>query len=128
MKPAAPCRQAGVLIADPDPSVRGLLTCGLRFQNFAVWEAESGAEAVELVRAHLDEIDLALIDLRLPGLGGLAVLTILEQLKPGLRCCLLGGDNSADEALRAAGAWRVFHKPFSFLEMARCLRAVQEGT
>jgi DNA-binding NtrC family response regulator len=126
MKPAAPRRQPGVLVADEDPSVRGLLTCGLRFQNFAVWEAESGAEAVELLREHLDDIDLALIDARLPGLGGLGLLTLVEQLKPGLRCCVLGGDVSADDALHAAGAWRVFHKPFSFREMAHCFRAVQE--
>jgi DNA-binding response OmpR family regulator len=121
-------RLSGILVADEDPSVRGLLTCGLRFQNFMVWEAESGAEAVELLRQHLDEIDLALIDLRLPVLGGLAVLAIFAQLKPGLRCCLLGGDQSADVALRESGAWRVFRKPFSFVEMARCFRAVQDCT
>jgi DNA-binding response OmpR family regulator len=121
-----PRRLPGVLVADGDPAIRGLLTCGLRFQNFVVWEAESGAEAVELLRRHLDEIDLALIDMRLPDLDGLAVLGMAEQLKPGLRCCLLGGDVSADDALREAGAWRVFHKPFSFVEMAHCFRAVQE--
>lgn len=123
---ASPRRLLGALVADGDPAVRGLLVCGLRFQNFAVWEAESGAEAIDLLRGHLDEIDLALIDLRLPLLDGLAVLAIAEQLKPGLRCCLLGRDVSADDALREAGAWRVFHKPFSVVEMARCFRAVQE--
>jgi DNA-binding NtrC family response regulator len=122
----SPRRHTGILVADGDQAVRNLLVCGLRFQNFAVWEADSGAEAVEVVRRHLDDIDLALIDMRLPGLGGLAVLAILDQLKPGLRCCLMDGERSAEEALREAGAWHVFRKPFSFTEMARCLRVVQE--
>jgi DNA-binding response OmpR family regulator len=126
MKTSAAHRQPGVLVADEDPAVRGLLTCGLRFQNFAVWEAESGVEAVELLRRYKDKIDLALLDLRLPGLDGLAILTVFAQVKPGLRCCVLGGDVASDDALLEAGAWRVFHKPFSFVEMARCFRAVQE--
>jgi DNA-binding response OmpR family regulator len=126
MKSTAPRRLPGVLIADDDPSVRGLLTCGLRFQNFAVWEAECGEDAVELLRLHLDEIDLALIALGLPVMGGVAVLAMLEQMKPELRCCIMGSDEMAEAALFKAGAWRVFHKPFSFMEMVRCLRAAQE--
>jgi CheY-like chemotaxis protein len=124
MKSPGSRRQPGILVAEGDPEVRGTLVCALRFQNCAVWEAECDAQTVEVLRRHLNEIDLVLLDARLPSQGGQAVLGILEQLKPGLRCCLLGTEEGRD--LPGPATRQVFRKPFSLAEMARCLRTVQE--
>ena len=44
------------------------------------------------MRQHIDEIDVALLDLRMPGQNGLATLAALKKLKPTLRCCVMSGE------------------------------------
>lgn len=57
-----------------------------------VLEAASLAAALELAAAHPD-LDLALLDLRLPGVTGFDALASLQQLSPGLPIVVMSGDN-----------------------------------
>ena len=116
-------RKPGLLVVDDDPSVRQLLSLGLRHHGFSVWLAADGLEAIQLYRTQGDQIDLILLDVRMPGLDGPQTLSILRQLKPNVRCCFISGETGgyAPEELAALGAECFFKKPFSLAEVAQIL-------
>jgi CheY-like chemotaxis protein len=128
MREGATARPVGVLLVDDDLAVRDSLTRWLRGHGFLVWPAPGGAAALELLGSHAAEIDLALIDLRMPGMDGFATLAALRAAAPGLVCCLMGGFvNDAEERLLAAGAAAVFDKPLRLRDLAQTLRGLLSG-
>lgn len=95
-----------LLIADDHPVVReGLIGIFARQPGFdVIGQAADGEETVRL--ALLLQPDVILMDLRMPGLDGLAALTRLNQAQPGMRVIVLTShDNEQDvRAALAAGA------------------------
>jgi CheY-like chemotaxis protein len=121
-RPAA-TRPRGVLVVDDEAFIRTLLAAGLRQEGLAVWLAASGQEALDLYRRHRDAIDVALLDVRMPGADGVQTLTALRVLGPRILPCFMSGDlgNYTEEGLRDLGAATVFRKPFDVSEVARVL-------
>ena len=80
-----------VVLADDSPETRDLLTIALEMQGHfrVVGQAADGAEAIELVRLH--QPDLALLDLGMPGVGGLEALPGLRAGSPGTRVVVVSG-------------------------------------
>ena len=71
-----------VLIVDDHPLTRGALAALLQQNDFSVaGEAASGEEAIEVARAL--QPDLILLDLSMPGIGGLGALPLLREAAPG---------------------------------------------
>jgi CheY-like chemotaxis protein len=116
---------AAVLVVDDESMVRDLLGVALRHFGFTVRPAAGGAEAVDLYRRHGADIDVVLLDVRMPGLDGPQTLAELRRLNPQVRCCFMSGDTGAYTTadLLTLGAARVFAKPFGSLgDLARGLR------
>lgn len=91
-----------VLVADDDARVRSLLATLLQATAgvASVIEAEDGAEAVQLGRG--EQVDVAVLDLNMPGLDGVDAALALASLRPAPRIAL----HSSDPELlrqRAAG-------------------------
>jgi CheY-like chemotaxis protein len=108
-------------VVDDEAAVRSFLDVGLRHYGFDVRLAADGQEAVKQYQQQGSELDLVLLDVRMPGLDGPQTLAALRQLNAELRCCFMTGQAglySEDELLNL-GAIRVFHKPFQLAEMAR---------
>jgi CheY-like chemotaxis protein len=113
-----------VLLVDDEPAVRRLLevTLGNGTRNRFV-HAENGAEAIQ--KARTEPVDLAVLDVGMPGADGFAVCEALKSLprerRP--RVVMLTAHNSqADQARgRAAGADSYFAKPFSPLSLLDCV-------
>ncbi|HET7043405.1 MAG TPA: response regulator transcription factor [Gaiellaceae bacterium] len=89
------------LVADDDQAARFLLATLLRVTDgvSSVVEAVNGLDAVELGRSR--RLDVALLDLNMPGLDGIEAALELRSLQPGLRIALR---SSAPEVLRRRGA------------------------
>jgi len=119
--PAANPRKFGILVVDDDDSVRNFLNIGLKHHGFAVWPAADGQQAVQLYQQHASEIDLVLLDVRMPGLDGPQTLAALRQLNPQVRSCFMTGQagHYSEEELLKLGAARVFLKPFQLAEMTQ---------
>jgi DNA-binding NtrC family response regulator len=118
-----------VLVVDDEPAFLNLLGQVLEQHGLAVRLAGSGDEAVELVARHRDEINLVLLDVRMPDIDGPQTLAALRRLAPDLRCCFMSGEPgvcSTDDLL-ALGAVAFFPKPFKMAEVARTLREVLEA-
>ena len=96
-----------VLVADDEALIRAGIRLVLETADDLeiVAEAADGAEAVELVRRH--RIDVALLDIRMPRLDGLAAAEQITQLVPHTRVVVLttfGEDDYVARALRAGAA------------------------
>ena len=113
----------GILVVDDEEDLRALLSIGLRQQGFAVWLAADGHEALELYRRHREFIDVALLDVRMPGQDGPQTLAALYKVNPQIRCCFMSGDfgSHTEEKLRSLGAAAVLPKPFRLAEVAHQL-------
>ncbi len=111
-----------VLVVDDDPGVRALLIGMLARLGYAVLAAADGAEGVELYRRHAAEVDLVLLDVRMPEMDGPAALAELRRLNPGVTCCFMTGDPArAAGDLAALGARAVLTKPFTAADLLAVL-------
>src|SRR5262249_5776833 len=115
----AVARRPGILIADDMVVMLTLLKFELESRGLAVWVAVDGDDALDLYRSHRDEIDLVLLDVKMPGLDGPHPLTALQQLCPTVRCCFMTGNPRpyTVEGLLQMGAVGVFQKPFVITEV-----------
>jgi CheY-like chemotaxis protein len=109
---------------DDQPVLRRILSLGLSAAGFDVRLAASGPEAVAVYREHGRDIDLVLLDVRMPGLDGPQTLAALREIDPTVRCCFMSGQAATygPDELRALGAVGVIPKPFNLAELGRALR------
>lgn len=102
-----------ILITDDDAGVRETLRDILAPSGYRTFLAESGEEAIDIVRAH--QVHIALLDMHLPRLSGLETLAIFRQMRASLPAILISGE--CDESLmrRALSekAYCVLAKPVS---------------
>jgi DNA-binding NtrC family response regulator len=123
-----------ILIVDDEASIRTSLGRFLGRLGHEVAEAESAEAALRVLRG--DDIDLLLLDLRLPGQDGLAFFRELRESHPHLGIIIVSGHGTLDTAIEAMrlGALDFLKKPAELLELeaaigrsGRLLRAQAEG-
>ena len=92
MKPA-------ILVVDDEPVARQSLSDILRLEGYTVVSQPNGQAAVEHVRTH--PIDLMIVDLRMPGMDGLEVVQVVNQVSPETEVILLTAYASTESAIQA---------------------------
>jgi DNA-binding NtrC family response regulator len=113
---------ARVLIVDDDSVSCQLIAEVLQGDGVQVsWETEPGA-AIELARR--DHIDLAILDMRMPQMNGLALMQALRSDTPGLPVMIMTGFGSMDSAVEALnlGAIEYVSKPMNVEEIRAAVR------
>jgi len=113
-----------ILVAEDDAPLAEFLHQRLLQEQFAVHMASNGVEAEQL--ACDQAYDLVLLDLNLPGIGGLDVLRGIRSKRPDLPVVIVTGSCRMEERVRGldAGADDYLAKPFAFAELAARIRAV----
>jgi two-component system nitrogen regulation response regulator GlnG len=103
---------ARILVADDEPAIRWLLERLLRQAGHSVTVAEDGPTA--LARASAEPHDLAFVDVRMPGLDGLEVLSRLRAGAPDTAVIVMTAHGSVRAAVEAMqrGAYDYLTKPF----------------
>ena len=91
--------KSNILIVDDEPVARKSLSDILRLEGYSVASAPNGQSAVEHVRTH--HIDLMIVDLRMPGMDGLEVVQVVNQLAPDTEIVLLTAYASTETAIQA---------------------------
>ena len=120
--------QSRVLIVDDEPSIRKALHTTLSGLGFDIEEAASGNQAVSFVRS--EDYDAALLDINMPGIGGIETCRIIRGLKPQLPILMLTVRDDPEDKIKAlgAGADDYITKPFHVGElMARVRAAVRRS-
>lgn len=115
--------QSTVLIVDDEPSIRVSLRTILSGMGFDVVEAARGEEALSLVRTA--QFDVVLLDINMPGIGGIEVCRLMRKNSPRLPIVMLTVQGSEDRKVEAldAGADDYVTKPFQLRELVARLRA-----
>ena len=114
--------QSAVLIVDDDPGVRRALAEGLSNAGFMVVTAASAEEA--LTRLTVVSVDLALIDLKLPGMSGIDLLRELHQRSPATALIIITANPTVTSAIEALHleAYDYLLKPFTLDEVERAVK------
>ncbi|PWB76419.1 hypothetical protein C3F09_00170 [candidate division GN15 bacterium] len=105
-----------LLVVDDEPDQRSLLAGYLARRGFEVSAASGGPEALELYPSIFAPV--ALVDMKMPGMTGLELLTRLRELNPFLQVIVLTAFGSIETAVAAmrAGAYDYLTKPVEDLE------------
>ena len=105
-----------VLVVDDEPHIGQIIRTRLEQGPFSVVLAEDGREALALLATN-EDIRLVVLDLMLPGMGGLEVLRTMrgDERWRSLPCLVLtaAGQDSHFREAKALGAADVLTKPFS---------------
>ncbi|MFI5614423.1 response regulator transcription factor [Amycolatopsis sp. NPDC051903] len=129
MKASATLPGRLVLVVDDDPRVRTVVSWQLEAEGFRVTEAADGRRALEAIAR--EQLDLVILDLALPGVGGLDVLRSLRdgeraQGDTALPVIVLSGRSGETDRIVGLdlGADDYLVKPFSPGELAARVRSV----
>jgi two-component system nitrogen regulation response regulator GlnG len=101
-----------ILVADDEESMRWVLSKALRKKGFTVDLAKDGDEALDLIQAN--GYDLAILDIKMPGISGLDLLDRVREMKSDLLMVIMTAEASMKNAVEAMkrGAYDYITKPF----------------
>ena len=117
-----------LVIEDEEPLVE-LFRQILERLGYRVLQARTGKEAVEFARTFDGQIDLALLDIKLPDMDGGRVYPLIMEARPDLKVIVCSGYSIHGPAqdILDAGAEGFIQKPFSIAPFAEKLKEVLEG-
>jgi DNA-binding NtrC family response regulator len=106
-----------LLIVDDDEQLRQTLVRRFQREGSTVLAAASGEAALEKLAQ--ERVDIALLDLHLPGMSGIELLEQLKERQPELEVLMLTGHGSIETAIQAMkrGAYDYLTKPFQLPEL-----------
>lgn len=115
-----------VLVVDDEESVRRLSQTILHSLGYKTLTADSGENALKVFSANRDKIDLVLLDLSMPGIGGIKCLEKMIQLDPNIQVIIASGYSSkvAIKDSIKSGAKDYIIKPYTKKELAGVIRNV----
>ncbi|SDF45282.1 response regulator transcription factor [Terriglobus roseus] len=115
--------QGTILIVEDDTALRHSLSTMLRVLGFETFEAQSGELGLAELRNH--KMELVLLDLNMPGMGGIAACKKIRAAYPRLPIIVLTVRDHVEDKVSAldAGADDYVTKPFLLPELAARIRA-----
>ena len=119
--------QPKLLVVDDEQFVRELLEDFFGKMDFTVVTAANGTEGIAACRK--ERFDAALVDLKMPGQGGIAVLEEVSQIDPALPVIMMTGYPTIDSSIEAIrrGAYDYIIKPFKLQELKELIdRAIRD--
>ncbi|WP_051434544.1 PAS domain S-box protein [Desulfonatronum lacustre] len=117
-----------ILVVDDEPEIRELTREALEALGFKVKSAVSGEEALETYRREGEGIDLVLLDLNMPGMGGHRCLQELLRADPLVKVVIASGYSSEGHGRQSlsAGAKGFIGKPYQLRDLEAVIREVLE--
>jgi len=115
-----------ILVVDDDAPTREALATGLKKLGHEILAAATGAGALEEVRRH--QVDLAIIDLKLPDMNGTELFGALRILRPEAIAIMISGHATVDEAVSALkrGIYDFITKDFRMGELRKVVSKALE--
>jgi two-component system NtrC family response regulator len=119
-------RQIKLLIVDDDSAFLDTIAERLGMRDFDVTTAAEGPAAIQAAKSA--QFDVAILDLRMPGMDGMELLQILKQNHKFLEVIMLTGHASAETETEAAqlGAFSYIEKPYDFESLIEALKKAYE--
>ena len=117
-----------ILFVDDNPSI---LNVGVKMLNklgYTTLEAKGGREAVEVYRENNDRIDMVILDMIMPDMGGGKTYERVKEINPHIKVLLSSGYSIGGEAIRILkrGCDGFIQKPFSMKELSTKIEEILE--
>jgi len=131
-RPEKPAEEAGVisgtgtiLVIEDEETVMNLIRAVLERLGYRMLEAKTGREAVEIAKTFDGDIDLALLDIKLPDIQGDKVYPLIMEDRPNLKVIVCSGYSiETARGILDAGAQDFIQKPFNVKELSQKLREI----
>ena len=118
-----------IMVVDDEETIRFLVRDILQQMGYTVLGAAEGEAAVELYTRNRGRIDLVILDMTMPGMGGRETFEKLKEIDPGVRAILSTGyaeDERARQML-ALGVRAFVQKPYRVDELASAVRRILDA-
>ena len=117
-----------ILVVDDEQDILNVTTEALESFGYSVLTANSGEDALSLYAQRKSEIDMIIMDIGMPGMGGRKCLLELVRLYPGIRILIASGyaNEELARAVEKDGAAGFISKPFHITELLSRVREVIE--
>jgi len=114
-----------ILVIDDEDAVRSVATAFLEEMGYRVLTASDGEEAVAVFRASHEPIDLVIIDMVMPAMGGRECFRALKSIRPGLKAVLSTGYdfNAAVQEILDEGMRGFVQKPYQLRQLSEVVAA-----
>jgi two-component system NtrC family response regulator len=115
-----------VLLIDDEETLLEYMSKRLLKKGFTVRATFSGEEAVEAAKE--EHFDVAIVDLKMPGMDGVETQRRLHQIQPFLQCVVLTGHGSIDSALESGheDAFEYLLKPIDYDRLVTTIKEAYE--
>lgn len=115
-----------LLLVDDEEAIRQIGQELLEDMGYQVLLAKDGREAVDLYSKNRDEIDIVLLDIVMPNMGGSEAYDRLKQINPKVKVLVWSGANINDVATKMLkrGCHGFIHKPFSIKQLSKKIREI----
>jgi two-component system, OmpR family, response regulator len=113
-----------ILVVEDDPTIASFVVKGLQGAGFAVDQADNGGEALHL--ASSADYAVAVVDVMLPGMDGLALIEELRRRRIRTPVIILSARRTVDDRVKGlqAGGDDYLTKPFAFAELLARVQAL----
>ena len=100
-----------LMIVDDEEDFLNAIRRSLEIRDFHVITANRGEKALEIAKSN--PVDIAIVDLKMPGMNGLETLEALKKAHPWMEIVILTGHGTIDSAVEAtqSGAYSYLQKP-----------------
>jgi len=119
-----------ILLVDDEPGVLRLCYQILNLDGYRVLQATSGEEALRLLQQNSEGLDLALLDVIMPGMNGIELAKRIQAIYPDTPIILMTG-YGPHEIARVVGdnnPYRIIWKPFKADSLRRMIENVISGS
>ena len=115
-----------VLLIDDEETLLEYMSKRLLRKGFTVKATFSGEEALEAAKQ--EHFDVAIVDLKMPGMDGVETQKRLHEIQPFLQCVVLTGHGSIDTALESGqeDAFRYLLKPIDYDALLSSIKDAHE--
>jgi excisionase family DNA binding protein len=113
-----------ILVVDDEPAIRELMVMALATTSREVLTAGSGAEALEIVTRF--DVDLAVLDLAMPGMNGVETFRAIHSLRPTLPVMIVTGYPDSDLMAQALeiGPFTMMSKPVNLAQIQKTVHRI----
>lgn len=121
--------RANVLIVEDEPLNRQVMSRYIGLMNYRVFTADSGSEALELIR--VKPVDLVVLDYKLPDMTGIDLCRLIREDNLDVPVVLTSAYDVPEEKIREArnmGMYGFLQKPFAFRHLKKVLRVALRET
>ncbi|MCM8776001.1 MAG: response regulator [Candidatus Omnitrophica bacterium] len=112
-----PDSKGTILIVDDEPNVLWFISKVCQPMGYMTVTAGNGIEALKIIQECGHKLDLVLLDLKMPGMGGLEVLRSIRRYQPTLPVIVLTAIHDKQEECERLGVEEFIKKPYSLEEL-----------